>query len=494
MVINYLNKLFVTNDAATIIKELEVFHPAAKLLVMASQQQETELGDYTNFVIIFAGELLKCAETLLKMGLKPSEVVEGYEIALKQSMKILEELASKKEIDFADEKGLKALVNASIASKQYGLEEFLTGLVIKACSFIMPKNSKTFNVDNVRVVKVLGSNVLESQVLKGMAFNREPEGVVKKAMKAKVAVYSCPIDVSRTEKTGTVLLHNANEMMNFSKGEEKMIEQQIKEIADSGVKVIVTGGTVGELMLHFINRYELLVVRVQSKFDLRRLCKVVGATPLARLGAPMAEEAGFCDFIEVVEIGSDRCTVFRQEEESSQTVSIVLRGSTLNLLDDLNRSIDDGVNIVKALTKDSRVIPGAGAIEIELSRKLEEFGQSIPGLSQYAIKKFAEAFQVIPRTLAENAGMDSTEVLSKLFAAHQAGKHSYGVDIENHESCIRDAFDEKQPIFDIFNVKSCAIDLATNAALTVLRIDQIIMSKPAGGPKAKESGPQDEDD
>jgi T-complex protein 1 subunit theta len=216
----------------------------------------------------------------------------------------------------------------------------------------MPQsNVKAFNVDNVRVVKVLGSNIFESRVVKGMLFNREPEGCVKKASKAKIAVFSCPIDISRTETKGTVLIHNANEMMNFSKGEEQLIEQQIKEIASSGVTVVVTGATIGEMSLHFLNRYNLLAVRVQSKFDLRRLCKVVGATPLARLGKPMEEEMGHCDLVEVEEIGSDRCTVFKQLQEETQTVSIVLRGATLNMLDDLERAIEDGVNVVKSLTK-----------------------------------------------------------------------------------------------------------------------------------------------
>lgn len=214
------------------------------------------------------------------------------------------------------------------------------------------------------------------------------------------------IDVALTETKGTVLIKNADEMLNFSKGEEKNLENSIKELADAGVKVVVSGSSIGELALHFLNRYNMLVVKVLSKFDLRRLCRVTGATPLSRFGVPTAEEMGYCDIVESVEIGSDRCTVFRQDSESTRTATIVLRGGTQNTLDDLERAIDDGVNVLKAVTRDTRLLAGAGAFEIELARLLHSVAESTPGINQYAINKFAEALEVIPRTLAENAGLD----------------------------------------------------------------------------------------
>lgn len=492
MVINHLDKLFVTNDAATIMKELEIVHPAAKLLVLASKQQEAEMGDNTNFVIVFAGELLKNAEGLLKLGLKPTEIVEGYEKAYAQAVKYLTELALTKEVDFTSEKSISTYIKPVLMAKQYGVEDLLTSLVAKAATTVMPKNPKQFNVDNIRIVKIPGASLNQSQVVRGMIFGREPEGIVKSAQKAKVAIFTCDINIGRTEAKGTVLIHDAKEMLNFSKGEESMIEQQMNEIADTGVKVLVTGGTVGELAMHFLNRRGIMVVRVQSKFDLRRLCKVVGVPPLARLGPPTAEEMGLCDSVEVVEIGSDRCTVFKQETEGSQTASIVLRGSTMNFLDDIERAIEDGVNVVKALAKESKVLAGAGASDIEVARKLAAYGQTNPGLAQYSIKKYAESFEVIPRTLATNSGMDGTEVISKLYAAHQSGKIYTGVNVESDSNGILDAVSDE--IFDALNVKLCALALATQAALTVLRIDQIIMSKPAGGPKPHDNGhPQDED-
>jgi T-complex protein 1 subunit theta len=198
-----------------------------------------------------------------------------------------------------------------------------------------------------------------------------------------------------------------------------------------GVRVVVAGQSLGELALHYLNRYSILVIKVLSKFDLRRLCHVVGATPLARLGAPMPDEMGSIDVIEVVEMGGDRVTVFKQENGMTRTATIVLRGATQNYLDDLERAIDDGVSVVKAITKDPRLVPGAGATEMELLKRVLAQGEKTPGLLQHAIKKYAEAFEVIPRTLAETSGVDATEVLSKLYTAHHNSEDGLaGVDIE----------------------------------------------------------------
>lgn len=221
--------------------------------------------------------------------------------------------------------------------------------------------------------------------------------------------------------------------------------QIFKEIADSGVKVIIAGSTIGELALHYLNRFDIAVLRVLSKFELRRLCRVVNAVPLARMGAPTPEEAGFIDVFETIEVGGDRVTVLRQlvdgdvgfnpqtQGEKTRTATIVLRGATSNHLDDLERAIDDGVNVIKSLMKDARLVPGAGATELELAKRVEVYGSGLKGLAQHAVKRYASALEVIPRTLAENAlgGAEGNEVLSRLWAKHeQKGGESWGVDIE----------------------------------------------------------------
>ncbi|KAK0549045.1 T-complex protein 1 subunit theta [Tilletia horrida] len=497
MIINHLERLFVTSDAATMIRELDVVHPAGKLLVMASQQQETEMGDGTNFVLIFAGELLRKAEYLITMGLHPSEILIGYEMARDKALEELEKLAVATLTTPPTLQSLALALRPSIASKQYGTEDILAPLVAEAVSLVIPPASvsaaeqkiglENFNVDNVRVVKIMGGSLADSKVVRGMVFGREPEGTVHNIKAAKVAVYTSGIDISQTETKGTVLLHNAKELSQFSRGEEQQLEKIIREIADSGVRVVVAGSTVGELALHFLNRFDILCIKVLSKFELRRLSRLLGATPLARLGAPMAEEAGWIDSVETTEIGGDRVTVFKQEEGQKggkarpRMATCILRGATSNLLDDVERAIDDGVNVIKALTRDPRLVPGAGATETELSKRIAEYGEKTAGLNQHAIKKFAEALEVIPRTLAENAGLNATETISTLFAKHGGsdGKGAdVGVDIENEEDGTLAATPAK--IFDVLAAKLWAIRYATGAAINILNVDSIIMSKPAG--------------
>jgi len=508
LVVNHLGRLFVTSDAATIIREIEVVHPAAKLLVMASQAQESEMGDSTNMVLILAGELLKKAEHLLIMGLHPSEIVKGYELACTKALAELENLPTRSLETPPTQSGLAAALKPAIASKQYGYEDTLASLVAEAALAVMPPNPKNFNVDNVRVVKIMGGSLAGSQVVRGMVFGRQPEGMVTKVKKSKVAVFTCGLDIAQTETKGTVLLKNAEEMLNFTSGEEKHLEKIFQEIADSGVKVIVAGSTIGELALHYLNRLDIAVLRVLSKFDLRRLCRVVNATPLARMGAPTAEEAGYVDVFECIEIGGDRVTVLRQltpddpdfdpttPGEKTRTATIVLRGATANRLDDLERAVDDGVNVIKALLKDARLVPGAGATELELARRVETYGAGLKGLSQHGVRRWASALEVVPRTLAENAfgGAEGNEIVSRLWAKHEgAAGESWGVDVEMETDGTLNS--SEHGIYDSLAAKTWAIKLATEAAVSVLSVDSIIMSKPAGGPKIpQQAGNWDEDD
>nr|XP_005548924.2 T-complex protein 1 subunit theta isoform X1 [Macaca fascicularis] len=481
MVINHLEKLFVTNDAATILRELEVQHPAAKMIVMASHMQEQEVGDGTNFVLVFAGALLELAEELLRIGLSVSEVIEGYEIACRKAHEILPNLVCCSAKNLRDVDEVSSLLRTSIMSKQYGNEVFLAKLIAQACVSIFP-DSGHFNVDNIRVCKILGSGISSSSVLHGMVFKKETEGDVTSVKDAKIAVYSCPFDGMITETKGTVLIKTAEELMNFSKGEENLMDAQVKAIADTGANVVVTGGKVADMALHYANKYNIMLVRLNSKWDLRRLCKTVGATALPRLTPPVLEEMGHCDSVCLSEVGDTQVVVFKHEKEDGAISTIVLRGSTDNLMDDIERAVDDGVNTFKVLTRDKRLVPGGGATEIELAKQITSYGETCPGLEQYAIKKFAEAFEAIPRALAENSGVKANEVISKLYAVHQEGNKNVGLDIEAEVPAVKDMLEAG--ILDTYLGKYWAIKLATNAAVTVLRVDQIIMAKLAGGPKA----------
>ncbi|KAI4195464.1 MAG: hypothetical protein LQ346_003427 [Caloplaca aetnensis] len=530
IVINHLQKMILTSDAAAILKELDVVHPAAKLVVMASQQQESEIGDATNMVIVLAGELLRKAEELIRMGLNTSDIIQGYERAQSEALTILDDLVVDKVRDIRSQADLEKPIRTVVASKQSGSEDFLASMIAEAILAVLPRNPANFNVDNIRVVKIMGGSLEQSKVVKGMVFGRSPDSTTKRARNAKVGVFSCPIDSSQTETKGTVLLHNAKEMLDFTKGEENQLESTIKELYDSGLRVVVAGSTVGELALHYLNRFGILVIKVLSKFELRRLCRVVGATPLARLGAPMPDEMGKVDVVETLEIGGDRVTVFRQENDATRTATLVIRGATQNHLDDVERAIDDGVNVVKAVTRDPRLLPGAGATEMQLVERISAYGEKTPELTQHAIRKYAEAFEVIPRTLAESAGLDATEVLARLYARHHkaakaaaaaaaANQESdtssgtsessssseeesddddddawtLGVDIENEDGTgTLDAKDEG--ILDLLITKQWAVRLATEAARTVLSVDQIIVARQAGGPKPPGPNPNWDED
>lgn len=490
MVINHLGKLFVTNDAATIIRELEVEHPAAKMMILGSQMQEQEVGDGTNFVIMLAGALLEQAEYLIRMGLTPTDIAEGYEKALKKALEVLDSIVVETIEDVRDQAKMVHAMRAAIMAKQYGNDEFLTKLITDACVAILPGKT-TFNVDCVRVCKILGGSFSNSQVVQGMVFKRIVEGEVIKAQKAKIAVFTCPIDSVQTETKGTVLIQSSKELMDFSKGEENMLEKEIAAIAATGAKVVVSGGKIGDLCLHYLNKYGLMAVRLNSKFDLRRLCKAINATALPRLTAPSAEELGYADNVYTDEFGDTSVVVFSQEDKESRIATIIVRGATDNFLDDIERAIDDGVNNFKCLSRDGRMVAGAGAAEMELSRQITQYSETCPGLDQYAIQRFAMALETFPRVLADNAGLKTTEVMAELVAAHQNNQPTSGISIEG-EGGLTDAV--KSGVLDLYAAKYWGMKYATAAACTVLRVDQIIMAKRAGGPKPRQGGPQDADD
>lgn len=493
MVINHLDKLFVTNDAATIVNELEVQHPAAKILVLAGRAQQEEIGDGANLTISFAGELLEKAEELIRMGLHPSEIIIGYTKAINKTIEVLEDLVEKgsENMDVRNKEEVVLRMRSAVASKQFGQEDILCPLVADACIQVCPKNPANFNVDNVRVAKLVGGGLRNSTVVRGMVLKNDAVGSIKRVEKAKIAVFAGGVDTSATETKGTVLIHSAEQLENYAKTEEAKVEELIKAVADSGAKVIVSGAAVGDMALHFCERYKLMVLKISSKFELRRFCRTTGAVAILKLSQPNADELGYADSVSVEEIGGARVTVVKNEEGGNSVATVVLRGSTDSILDDLERAVDDGVNTYKSMCRDSRIIPGAAATEIELAKRLKEFSLKETGLDQYAIAKFAESFEMVPRTLAENAGLSAMEIISSLYAEHANGNSKVGIDLE--EGACKDISTLK--IWDLYVTKFFALKYSADAVCTVLRVDQIIMAKPAGGPRrdAQPGGGMDED-
>ncbi|ELP90624.1 T-complex protein 1 subunit theta, putative [Entamoeba invadens IP1] len=491
LIVNSRGKQYVTSDAAKIIGELEFNHPAANMVIMAAKQQQVEVGDFTNLVIMFAGELMTQAEGLLRMGLHPTIIVDGYRAGLKYFVEHTDDFAIERLAGDASNQLVEKYMKSVLFSKVPGYADFFTHLVVEACSKTVRGGS--FDVDNVRTIKILGGSVDESEIVNGFVLQTEPAGSVLSATNTKVAIYVQGFELPKTETKGTVLLKDADQFKNFSTGEEQLMKGYVDQLKTAGVGLIICGGNVSDLALHYCDRAGIVVLRVPSTFDLKRICRVTGSTPFISLTSECdSGKYGNCEKVYVKEVGSTKCTILERSENSAVT-TIVVRGSTQNVLDDIEQALDDGICEYKVFERNKKFVAGAGGFEIEMSKKLSEYGDSIKGLTQYSVKKFAEAFQMVPRVLAENSGLDATEVLSELFVAHQ-NNPNMAVNVESETQLI----DAKQDmVLDNLEAKKNAFILATNVSITILLVDQIVMQKPAGGPKMpsqRMSGPMDQND
>ena len=494
LIVNHLEKIIVTSDCASILKEIEVEHPAAKLLELAVEQQETECGDGTNLALMFAGELLNATLDLMKtMGWRhKSDILEGYNIAAKKLLdELLPESCVVETVAHPSTPGPEALqklkdcvLKPVLGSKQYGTEDLLSDLIGQACQIVLKKGDTTqvLQPSAVRTVKLLGGNVSQSACIQGFVAQRGVETTKTYCKDAKLAVYASGVEASSTEAKGTVLMKTADDLKNYNRTEEAKMEEIIQGIAESGVQVLVTGGTISDMALHFIEKYGLVALKLSSKWELRRLCQATGATALVRLGAPTPDEMGTAT-VEQKSVGGKTVTVFENEVDgSSKIATLVLRASTSSVLNDLDRAVEDGVHAVQMACKDGRLVYGGGACEMECAVQLDKLADQHPGLEQYAIRAFAKSLECVGRTLADNAGWDAIQVMADLRAAHVNGQADAGVDItamsKVGSTSMKDAC-----VYDLMYVKRSALKLAIEAATTVLKVDQIIMSKQSGGPK-----------
>eukprot|EP01054_Gregarina_sp_Poly1_P009649 Gregarina_sp_Poly_1__9648@NODE_610_length_7151_cov_94_603190_g466_i0_p2_GENE_NODE_610_length_7151_cov_94_603190_g466_i0NODE_610_length_7151_cov_94_603190_g466_i0_p2_ORF_typecomplete_len566_score93_27Cpn60_TCP1/PF00118_24/5_6e121DUF3189/PF11385_8/0_36_NODE_610_length_7151_cov_94_603190_g466_i051146811 len=502
LVNNFLNKRFLTSDVATIVTELEVQHPAAKVLVLAAQMQASEFGDGTNFVILFAAELLNGAAQLMNSGIHISSILQGYEMALQKCLDIMENQVSHRIAQMTDRQEFVKVCLPIVATKIKKIDVPFVELLVDSCLSVMPSNPLEFNTDNIRVAKVIGGSLSQSFLVNGMVLHREPKTCAREKQNCKVCVLANALEASNTEGTATVLINTPDQLLNFSRTEENEMEALIKGYHDAGVKALIVGGHVNPLALHYLDKYDMLAVATPSKFDIKRFCRTLRVPALQRMAPPMAEEIGVAEFIGVQEYGSQIYTVVRGKDTKLST--IVLRGATRTILDEVERAIDDVVSLFKACTKDPRFVTGAAACEFELSQAISTYAATLSGLEQYAAEKFAHCLQTFGKLLADNAGQNAMETVAQLQSAHKNGKKEVGVDISKMTGIlIRDATKEIPPtslddasayvdltfpVFDHYMTKRWGLRLAVDAALTVLKVDQIIMSKPAGGPKMPDRG------
>lgn len=431
--------------------------------------------------------------------------------------------AGSDQFDPRDAEDVARRIRACVSTKQAGFEDVLCPLIASACVAVVPKNARNFNVDNVRVCKMVGAGMYDSEVVRGLVLPRPAEGTIRAAEKVKVVVYAQGVEAGTTETKGTVLIKSAEELLNYSKSEEEAMEKVVRGIADAGVGLVVSGGAISELAMHFLEKFRIMVIRSNSKFDIRRICRATGEQPgpsrkpqaasrarvefqpqplptlppplplagavsLLKFAPPTQDELGFAREVSVQEIGGTTCTVLRQDEAMGQVATVILRGATQQILDDAERAVDDGVNAYRVLTRDARTLPAGGATEMTAASALLKEARQASGLDQYAIQKFAESLEVVPRVLAENSGHNATDAVTRLHAAHAEGQQGAGLDLVTGE--VRDL--SPDGIVDLYMTKWWAIKLASDAVNTVLKVDQIIMAKQAGGPKPR--GPGQDDD
>lgn len=487
MIGNHLGRYTITSSCSVILRELEIQHPAAQLVYLAAKIQHEEFGDHSNFIVSLAGQLLSNAAKLIREGLHPCDIIKGYEISLNLLLDIFKDFICWNISDILNVEDLEKSIQTCINSKQLVRDINIAKLVAQAAISIMPQNVVDFNTDNIRVAKTVGGTTSESFLVNGFVITREPTGTVTRLIDTKVMVLGCGLEMTGTEAKGTVLMTCADDLINFTKGEEDKMEELIKGIYDADVRAIIVNGAISDAAQHYCNKYGILTMKIMSKFDIRRVCRTLGATALVRLGVPLVDELGHAESIMVEEISSKRVTIIRSS--NSRVSTIVLRGAIPSILDEIERAIESGTDCVKCITKSTAFVAGAGATELEISHRLtkinEEGNSKMTGFDRMCLLNFADAFESIPKILAENAGFDRTEILTALSAAHRNGQKYAGVNVKGDSPTIN-ACDAG--ILDHYETKKWAIKMAVDAVLTILRIDQIIMAKPAGGPKSPEKG------
>ena len=506
LVVNHLQKIIVTADCAAILKEVQIQHPAASLLSMTVQRQKTECGDGTNLCLSFAGELLwQTALLIQKMTWQQTapEIIAGYQYSLKLCLEdFFPKTVAVTIKDLYKKENLLKIIRPVWQSKQYGTEDVMAPLVADACLLVCGEGCRgAFPASSVRTVPILGSGVQQSRLIEGYVATRSLDSVRKSASNCKIAVFASGVEASSTEAKGTVVMNTAEDLKTYNKSEELKMQEIIQGLSDAGIGVVVSGGAVSDMAMHFMDKYGLVCLRISSKWELRRLCQAVGATALVRLGTPLPDEMGFAETVKQQELGDKTVTVFTISKGESKLATIVLRAFTRTLLADLERAVDDGVQAVAQAVKDcnrnggaARLCYGGGCTEMALSVRLQQASQKVPGLQQYAMQAFAQALWVVPRTLAENAGHKAATTLAHLQAAHTNGTNDsedkdicdIGIDIEE-ESTNGICGMKAGGVLDLVLTKQSAVRLAVDTVTTILKIDQIIMSKQAGGPNP--SGP-----
>jgi thermosome len=488
MLVDSFGDVTVTNDGATIVKEMEVQHPAAKLLVEVAKAQDAEVGDGTTSAVVLAGSLLAKAEELLDQDIHPSIIIEGYTKALREALKILREIAIP--ININDRGSLRKIVRTSIASKYVGgdvISSKLTEIAIDAALAVAepkPDGTREFRVDDVKIEKKKGGNVLDTQLVYGIVLDKEVvhPGMPRRVEKARIALLDAALEVEKPEITAKINITSPEMIKAFLDEEAKMLKELVDKIAEVGANVVVCQKGIDEVAQHFLAKKGILAVRRVKRSDLEKLERASGGKIVSSVRDLKPEDLGYAELVEERKVGNDKM-VFIEGCKNPKAVTILVRGASDMVLDEIERSLKDALNVLRNVMKSPYITPGGGAVEIEVAMKLREYAAKIGGKEQLAIEAFASSLEEIPMILAGSCGKDPLEVLMELRKLHAEGKRSAGIDVISGE--VVEDMTEKNVIEPLL-VKESMIKTAAEAALTILKIDDIIAASPLKKEKEKE--------
>ena len=482
MLVDSLGNVTVTNDGVTILKEMEIEHPAAKIIADIAKTQEEEIGDGTTTAVIFAGELLKQALDLIDQNVHPSAIIKGFRIASEQSLILLNQIA--KEVDVENDELLKKVATTAMTGKNAELaKEHLSEEVVKAVRLL--SNSSDLKRENVKIVAKEGDSILDTKTIFGIILDKERvhKGMPEKIEKAKIALLDTPLEIRDLDIDAKIQITEPDKIQEFLNMEEHILTEMVNKIAESGVNVVFCQKGIDEIAQFLLARKGILAVRRVKRSDLEFLAKATGAQIVTNLLQLNRDCLGTSEIVYEQKVG-DENMIFVEGCKNPKAVTILVRGATEQVVEEVKRALEDAVGDCISVIKSGKVVSGAGACEIELALRLKEFASKFKGKEQIIIESFANAVEVVPKTLAENSGFDSIEKLGKLRGAHKKGRLYAGFDVKSGKviDCLEIG------IIEPLKIKVQAFNSASEVANLILRVDDVI----SAGKKVKTENNENE--
>jgi thermosome len=472
MLVDSIGDIVITNDGVTILEEMEIEHPAAKMMVEVAKTQNEEVGDGTTTSVIIAGELLKKAEGLLEQDIHPTVITKGFKIAKDEALKVLEKIAKPVNVD--DIAVLEKIAVTAMSGKSVEkASPQLAKLVVQAVREVVQKvNGKIIvDTDDIKREKKHGGSSEDTELIKGIVIDKEVvhPGMPKKIEKAKIALLDASLEVKETETDAEIRITSPEQMQAFLEQEQKMLKNMVEKIAKSGANVVLCQKGIDDIAQHYLAKKGILAVRRIKKSDMEKLAKATGGRIVTSVDDLTRKDLGYAKLVEEKKIAGEAMTFIR-DCKNPKAVTILVRGSTEHVVDEVDRSIEDAIGAVASSIELGKIVAGAGAPEAEAAKRLRKFAEKFSGREQLAILAFADALEIVPRSLAENAGLDPIDTLVELRAAHEREKSTFGVNIYNGK--IVDAIG--MGVIEPLKVKPQAIKSAAEAAEMILRIDDVI--------------------